>query len=117
MAPLSQTIVFLGLPPSADEDMFRAWLESFGASVDTTTIIRDRQTGSSKRFGFARFSSVEHARSFLEPNFPYVSWDSRSCGGDPADDGLRVRIDYSSQDKPHESSSRGAGGSGASKRG
>jgi hypothetical protein len=95
----NQSIVFLGLPPTTDEEILRGFLEDFGASVDSTTIIRDRQTGVSKRFGFARFSSVEHARAFLEPNFPTIVWKTKPGRGDPRDDGMRIRIDYSAQDK------------------
>lgn len=64
-----------------------------GASVDSTTVIIDRQTGLSKRYGFAKFSSVEHARAFVEPNFPTVSWKERVGMG--PDDGLKIKINYS----------------------
>ena len=64
-----------------------------GASIDSTTVIKDRATGLSKRFGFAKFSSVEHARAFVEPNFPVVTWRDRSGSG--ADDGIKVKINFS----------------------
>lgn len=64
-----------------------------GASIDSTTVIVDRSTGLSKRYGFAKFSSVEHARAFVEPNFPAVSWRDRGRPG--PDDGIKIKINYS----------------------
>jgi RNA-binding protein 5/10 len=64
-----------------------------GASIDSTTVIIDRATGLSKRYGFAKFFSVEHARAFVEPNFPVVTWKER--GGPSMDDGLKIKINYS----------------------
>jgi len=64
-----------------------------GASVDSTTVIIDRATGLSKCYGFAKFSSVEHARAFVDPNFPSIPWKERGVPG--AHDGLRIKINYS----------------------
>lgn len=64
-----------------------------GASIDGTTVIMDRSTGLSKCYGFAKFSSVEHARAFVEPNFPSIPWKER--GGPGVHDGLRIKINYS----------------------
>lgn len=73
----------------------RAFLEDLGASVDDTHIIIDRTTGISKRYGFAKFVSVEHARAFVEPNFPAVLWRQQLGVGHDADDGLKIKINYS----------------------
>lgn len=53
----------------------------------------DRATGLSKCYGFAKFSSVEHARAFVEPNFPSIPWKERGVPG--PHDGMRIKINYS----------------------
>lgn len=75
------------------DSLLREFLEDMGASIDSTTVIMDRATGLSKRYGFAKFSSVEHARAFVEPNFPSVPWKDRHAAG--PDDGMRIKINYS----------------------
>jgi hypothetical protein len=100
MSNPSQSVILLGIPQNADDPMVRNFLEDMGCQIDTITIIFDKETGVSKRFAFARFVSVEHARSFVEPNFPSVVWHDRTGRGDPADNGLRVKIDYSQTDRP-----------------
>lgn len=95
--PPSASVVLLGLPSHVDDIILRNFLEDMGASIDNTTVIMDRITGISKRYGFAKFSSVEHARSFVEPNWPAVTWRER--GGttsiNRADEGLKIKINYS----------------------
>ncbi|KAM0752948.1 hypothetical protein T439DRAFT_378702 [Meredithblackwellia eburnea MCA 4105] len=91
--PPSASVVLLGLPHTVDDSTLRAFLEEMGASVDSTTVIFDRTSGESKRYGFAKFSSVEHARAFVEPNFPVVTWRIRSRPG--PDDGMKIKINYS----------------------
>lgn len=91
----SASVVFLGLPLHVDDAGLRAFLEDIGASVDETTIIYDRATNLSKRYGFAKFASVEHARAFLEPNFPTVTWREPLGRGHDADNGLKININYS----------------------
>jgi RNA recognition motif-containing protein len=82
----------LGLPVYVDDAMLRDFLEGMGASIDSTTVIMDRKTGESRRYGFAKFSSVEHARAFVEPNFPTIPWKSRR--GPSEEDGLKIKINY-----------------------
>ncbi|GAA5896834.1 hypothetical protein JCM8208_007103 [Rhodotorula glutinis] len=91
--PVSASVIFLGLPPHAVDIHLRQFLENMGASVDSTTVIMDRSTNVSKGFGFAKFSSVEHARAFVEPNFPSIPW--REPSGPAQYDGMRVKINYS----------------------
>lgn len=99
-SPPSQSVIFMGLPIHTDEANLRAFLEECGASVDSVTIIYDRITGQSKRYGFARFVSVEHARAFVEPAFPMVVWKEPSGSRfDRSGDGLKVKIDYSQKEK------------------
>jgi len=67
-----------------------------------------RHPGLSKGFGFAQFTSVEHARKFLEPNFPFVNVPPPASHGASAaaafkvamangghHGGRRVKIDFS----------------------
>lgn len=86
-------MVLLGFPPHVTDVTLRHFLEDMGASIDSTTVIIDRATGISKRYGFAKFSSVEHARAFVEPNFPTVRWKER-VGVSP-EDGMQIKINYS----------------------
>ncbi|GAA5967740.1 hypothetical protein JCM11641_005751 [Rhodosporidiobolus odoratus] len=89
----SNSVILLGLPPHVADVQLRQFLEDMGASIDSTTVIMDRATGLSKRYGFASFSSVEHARAFIEPNFPSIPWKTRNGPG--PDDGMRIKINYS----------------------
>ncbi|ORY84110.1 hypothetical protein BCR35DRAFT_324803 [Leucosporidium creatinivorum] len=89
----SASVVLLGLPAHVTDVTLRHFLEDMGASIDSTTVIIDRATGLSKRYGFAKFSSVEHARAFVEPNFPTVSWKERV--GISPEDGMKIKINYS----------------------
>ncbi|MBW0469041.1 hypothetical protein O181_008756 [Austropuccinia psidii MF-1] len=99
-SPPSQSVIFMGLPIHTDEANLRAFLEEAGASVDHVTIIYDRNTGQSKRYGFARFISVEHAKAFVEPAFPMVVWKEPNASRfDKSGDGLKVKIDYSQKEK------------------
>ncbi|GAA5979661.1 hypothetical protein JCM5350_003801 [Sporobolomyces pararoseus] len=91
--PPSASVVLLGLPAYVGDAQLRYFLEDMGASVDSTTVIIDRATGLSKCYGFAKFSSVEHARAFVEPNFPSIPWKERGMPG--SHDGLRIKINYS----------------------
>jgi len=93
--PPSASVVLLGLPPLAQDLHLRHFLEDLGASIDSTTVIIDRATGLSKRYGFAKFASVEHARAFVEPNFPSVVWKERGKQGMGQDDGMIIKINYS----------------------
>jgi RNA-binding protein 5/10 len=67
-----------------------------------------RHPGLSKGFGFAQFTTVEHARAFLEPNFPFVNMPPPASHGASATaafktamengghhGGRRVKIDFS----------------------
>lgn len=104
----TQSVIFMGLPIHTDEATLRTFLEQYGAEVDTVTIIYDRNTGLSKRYGFARFATVDDARSFVEPSFPLVTW--KEPEGSPYDrsgDGLQIKIDYSQKEKiPYETRHR-----------
>jgi RNA-binding protein 5/10 len=71
--------------------------------------------GLSKGFGFAQFSSTEHARAFVDPIFPFIQVPPPASHGATATaafykaietgaphNGRRVKIDYSQSASPHE---------------
>ncbi|GAA5939364.1 uncharacterized protein JCM15063_004499 [Sporobolomyces koalae] len=91
--PPSASVVLLGLPAHVGDAHLRYFLEDLGASIESTTVIVDRATGQSKCYGFAKFNSVEHARAFVEPNFPSIPWKERGMPG--PHDGMRIKINYS----------------------
>ncbi|KAE9406483.1 hypothetical protein BT96DRAFT_1055206 [Gymnopus androsaceus JB14] len=111
----SPHVIFLGLDPDFTESDLQSYLNSHGCSVETVTIIRERSTGASKGFGFAQFSSSEHARAFVDPLFPFVQVPPPASHGATATaafyksletglphNGRRVKIDYSQSATPHE---------------
>lgn len=57
------------------------------ASIDDVALIKDRDTGESRKFAFIRFTSVGHAIQFVEK---YRSFDM---------DSYRVRVDYCKKNK------------------
>ena len=75
--------------------------------------------GVSKGFGFAQFASVEHARAFVDPLFPFVQVPPPASHGASAKatfykalemgtphNGRRVKIDYSQSAIPHDKGRR-----------
>ena len=71
--------------------------------------------GLSKGFGFAQFASIEHARAFVDPLFPFVQVPPPASHGASAatafykalemglpHNGRRVKIDYSQSALPHD---------------
>ncbi|KAF5365677.1 hypothetical protein D9758_003143 [Tetrapyrgos nigripes] len=112
----SPHVIFLGLDPDFTEADLQAFLNSKGCSVETVTIIRERSTGSGPfGFGFAQFTSSEHARAFVDPLFPFIVVPPPASHGALAaqafykavdagapHNGRRVKIDYSQSASPHE---------------
>ncbi|KAJ2961703.1 hypothetical protein NQZ79_g3040 [Umbelopsis isabellina] len=77
-------VVLRGLPENYLEQDIEKALVDMGASVDQVTLIKDRETGESRRFAFVKFTSVGHAEQFVSKNFPHIFMDRQ-----------RVRVDYS----------------------
>ncbi|KAI0073405.1 hypothetical protein K474DRAFT_1603411 [Panus rudis PR-1116 ss-1] len=117
----SSHVIFLGLDPDFTEADLQAYLTSNSCSVEMVTIIRDRTSGTytplrvSKGFGFAKFTSIEHARAFVDPLFPFIQVPPPASHGASAaaafykaletgepHNGRRVKIDYSSSGNPME---------------
>ena len=115
----SPHVIFLGLDQDFTEADLQAYLTSNGCSIETVTIIRDRSTGVSKGFGFAQFTSTEHARAFVGPLFPFIQVPPPGSHGASASatfykaletglphNGRRVKIDYSQSVNPHDKARR-----------
>ncbi|KAJ3334199.1 hypothetical protein HDU76_006571 [Blyttiomyces sp. JEL0837] len=79
-----QQIVIQYLPSAVTEEVLQQELDKLQACVDSVRIIKDRKTGMSRGFAFVKFISIEHARWFMEANYPQIMVS-----------GTRVRIDYS----------------------
>ncbi|KAF9228042.1 hypothetical protein BS17DRAFT_793613 [Gyrodon lividus] len=130
----SSHVIFLGLDPDFSEADLQAYLSSNGCNIETVTVIRDRLSGTcpiriyklsnaltciSKGFGFAQFASVEHARAFVDPLFPFIQVPPPASHGASAKaafykalesglphNGRRVKIDYSQSAMPHDKGRR-----------
>ncbi|EJF62555.1 hypothetical protein DICSQDRAFT_103972 [Dichomitus squalens LYAD-421 SS1] len=113
----SPHVIFLGLDPDFTESDMQAYLTSNKCSIESVTIIRDRSTGVSKGFGFAQFTTTEHARAFVDPLFPFIQIPPPASHGATAraafyraveqnipqpPGGRRVKIDYSQSAAPGE---------------
>ena len=58
-------IYVANLPYSTGDDELRSQFEAYG-SVDSATVIKDRDTGRSRGFGFVEMSSDDEARKAIE---------------------------------------------------
>ncbi|KAH8980825.1 hypothetical protein EDB86DRAFT_3066766 [Lactarius hatsudake] len=123
----SPHVIFLGLDVGFTESDLHTYLSGQGCTIETVTIIRERSTGTcpslasfsghirqSKGFGFAQFASVEAARAFVDPQFPFIQvpppashgasataafYKALKTGGQHT--GRRVKIDYSQSANPN----------------
>ncbi|KAF9533342.1 hypothetical protein CPB83DRAFT_757713 [Crepidotus variabilis] len=121
----SPHVIFLGLDPDFSEADLQAYLLSNSCNVETVTIIRERTSGTCTfvsasctcidGFGFAQFSSIEHAKAFVDARFPFVQMPPPASHGASAKaafynaiesggqhNGRRVKIDYSQSATPQE---------------
>ncbi|KAG6833193.1 hypothetical protein H0H87_010256 [Tephrocybe sp. NHM501043] len=112
----SPHVIFLGLDPDFTEADLQAYLTTNGCSIETVTIIRDKSTGTCIfGFGFAQFTTTEHARAFVDPLFPFIQvpppashgasvtaayYKSLETGNPTT--GRRVKIDFSQSASPHD---------------
>jgi cold-inducible RNA-binding protein len=93
----SMSKIYVGnLPFSADESQVRALFEQHG-TVESVSLINDRETGRPRGFGFVEMSSADAARAIQALN-------GKDMGGRP----LKVN---EAQDKP-KGGGRGGGGGG-----
>jgi RNA-binding protein 5/10 len=110
----SPHVIFLGLDIGFTESDLHTFLTGQGCTVETVTIIRERSTGQSKGFGFAQFATIEAARAFVDPQFPFIQVPPPASHGASATaafhkalkaggqhTGRRVKIDYSQSANPN----------------
>jgi RNA-binding protein 5/10 len=70
----NQSVILIGIPPMCNSDDVRSFIDEFKqdpsdpSPVEEVTIVMDKQTGLSKRFGFVRFITLEHARGEFKFN-------------------------------------------------
>ncbi|TFK26403.1 hypothetical protein FA15DRAFT_755080 [Coprinopsis marcescibilis] len=114
----SPHVIFLGLDPDFTEADLQAFLTSHGCNPESVTIIRDRSSGTCMftfGFGFAQFASTEHAKAFVDPQFPFMQVPPPASHGASATatfykaiesgaqhNGRRVKIDYSQSAAFHD---------------
>ncbi|KAI8370619.1 uncharacterized protein BYT42DRAFT_502033 [Radiomyces spectabilis] len=84
-------VVLRSLPERAEEPDIDKHLKSMGASIEQVNLIRDRDTGESRKFAFVRFTSVGHAVEFMDKYYPYFFMGHQ-----------RVRLDYSRKEGNRE---------------
>ncbi|KZT66709.1 hypothetical protein DAEQUDRAFT_752028 [Daedalea quercina L-15889] len=105
----SPHVIFLGLDPDFTEADLQAYLNNNSCSL-------------SKGFGFAQFTSIAHARAFVDPLFPFIQipppashgasaakafYTALEAGVPMPPGGRRVKIDYSQSASPHERRGKG----------
>ncbi|GAA93491.1 hypothetical protein E5Q_00131 [Mixia osmundae IAM 14324] len=93
----AQSAIFMGLPPDCDDVMLKRFLEQLGARPESTSVIKDKSTGLSKRYGFAKFVSIDDARTFVETHHPFVMW--RDEYGVIASPPYQIKVDYSQTER------------------
>ncbi|TFY54898.1 hypothetical protein EVG20_g9523 [Dentipellis fragilis] len=119
----SPHVIFLGLDQDFTEADLQAYLSEQGYSIETASSIDlcrflfvslpGCTVGKSKGFGFAQFSTVEQARAFVDPVFPFIQVPPPASHGATAaaafhkalhlgspHGGRRVKIDYSQSANP-----------------
>ncbi|KAG6879954.1 hypothetical protein C0992_008888 [Termitomyces sp. T32_za158] len=113
----SPHVIFLGLDPDFTEadvsPNFSAPTNSHNS--DQLQSYLTANGCSSKGFGFAQFTTTEHARAFVDPLFPFIQVPPPASHGASATtayykaletgtphNGRRVKIDYSQSASPHD---------------
>ncbi|PPQ66853.1 hypothetical protein CVT26_009632 [Gymnopilus dilepis] len=123
----SPHVIFLGLDPDFTEadtevDSYPAsgllgfkTMQRGDSDNHSRKIIRHLHICISKGFGFAQFTTVDHARAFVDPLFPFIQMPPPASHGASATanfykaietgvphNGRRVKIDYSQSATPHD---------------
>jgi len=88
-----------GLAWHTDDNALRAKFEEFG-TVEEAVVVKDRDTGRSRGFGFVRFSSDSDATSAM------------NSMNDMEFDGRRIRVDKASDRRQGGGGGGGYGGGG-----
>ena len=106
----SRDVILLGLDADVNADMMRTLVTALANMVDArlapppqdVTVIRDRNNGTSKGFGFVKFSTLEDAKRFVYLHAPFIS-NPDTWLGPVKQTGLRrkrIKIDFSNSERP-----------------
>ncbi|KAI9821495.1 MAG: hypothetical protein M1832_003343 [Thelocarpon impressellum] len=95
----SRDVIMEGLPVDLKEDdISKDFAQKYNLQgLEDVRVIRDRQTGVSRKFGFLRFSTIAGAKVFLEQAYPLLSikYCPAAPGPSPADDqAANVRVSF-----------------------
>ncbi|EDP44588.1 hypothetical protein MGL_1070 [Malassezia globosa CBS 7966] len=106
----SRDVILLGLDPDIDAEKLRTLVTALANMVDArlaappqdATVIRDRNTGVSKGFGFVKFDTLEDAKRFVYMHAPYILHPETWLGPAPglSQKRKRVKIDFSNSERP-----------------
>lgn len=107
-------VILLGLDADVDAEKLRALVSALADAVNArlaappsdVTVIRDRNTGASKGFGFAKFDTLDDAQRFVTMHAPFINSPETWLGppaGATTENKMRrkrIKIDYSSSERP-----------------
>lgn len=106
----SRDVIVLGLDPDVDADKLRALITALADMVQArlapppqdVTVIRDRNTGASKGFGFVKFDTLDDARLFVYTHAPFIHNTEQWLGPSTnvAVRRKRIKIDFSNSERP-----------------
>ena len=96
---MDKRLFVAGIPFSLDEDSLKELFSKYG-TVESATIITDRDTGRSKGFGFVEMSSSEEAKSAIE-NLNNTKLEDRK---------IVVNVARPREERPKDNFRRGFGG-------
>lgn len=106
----SRDVIILGLDPDVDAEKLRHLITSLADMVQArlapppqdVTVIRDRNTGLSKGFGFVKFDTLEDAKRFVFTHAPFIHNAEQWLGpaANPAMRRKRIKIDFSNSERP-----------------
>lgn len=106
----SRDVILLGLDSDVDAEKLRTLVTALANMVDArlapppqdATVIRDRNTGASKGFGFVKFDTLEDAKRFVYMHAPFITSPDTWLGPAPnqAQRRKRIKIDFSNSERP-----------------
>ena len=107
----SRDVIVLGLDMDVDAERLRTLIAALADMVQArlapppqdVTVIRDRNTGASKGFGFAKFDTLEDAKRFVYVHAPFIHNAEQWLGPAPAGDRTRrkrIKVDFSNSERP-----------------
>ncbi|WFD29636.1 hypothetical protein MSPP1_000646 [Malassezia sp. CBS 17886] len=105
-------VILLGLDADIDAEKLRTLVNALADMVHArlmappqdVTVIRDRNSGVSKGFGFVKFETLEDAKRFVSMHAPFITNTEPWLGVPPGTDGRthrkRIKVDYSNSERP-----------------